>query len=117
MTKQNGERSELDIIYEEYLRDDQCIEVDGKPYYRIIQKSEYTSLDGFVLIVIPQKLFHHGESMAKVKDENGNVFKLTGPASMRFHSEIPRWYLETYTFMIKEIKHVDEIGDFVAVEA
>ena len=117
MTKQNGERSELDIIYEEYLRDDQYIEVDGKPYYRIIKKSEYTTLGGFVLIVIPKKLFHHGESMAKVKDENGNIFTLIGPAFMSFHSELPRWYRESYTFMIKEIKHVDEIGDFVAVKA
>ncbi|MBO5338049.1 MAG: hypothetical protein J6A94_13075 [Lachnospiraceae bacterium] len=47
-----------------------------------------------------------------LRDELGNIFEVGSPTHYSFKGEIPEWYLETVSLILKGIK-IDKVGDYV----
>ncbi len=110
------EKSEMDIIYEQYLeRDDIKVEIDGRVYYRIIHKDKLSINGGLVLVMVPWELFAGGNIKQMIVDENENTVEFGSVAHYSFRRPIPQWYLKAVTLDVKNIKDMDEIGDYLAL--
>ena len=113
MENQNAEKSELEMLYEEYLNDDErYLVINGKPYYKIIKKMEEKIHDFNVSIIIPRALLENAKSLVRICDEHGRVFSVIGPELIR-PKRMERWCIETYIYFLRDIKNAEEIGDYV----
>lgn len=78
-------------VYEEYkTSNDKVIIIDGREYFRIIEKSKVA---GFDIITLLNEVFK--EKGNTLQDELGNVFEVGNPTHSSFRGEIPEWYLKT----------------------
>lgn len=110
------EKSEMDVIYEQYLeRDDIRVEIDGRLYYRIVHKDKLSIRDGLVLVLVPSELFAGGSIKQTVVDENGNTFNLGCIVHYSFRRPIPQWYLDAVSIEVMNVKEKEEIGDYLAL--
>ena len=108
-------RSQMEILYEKYLADDdKVLKIGDYCFYKIVSKDCLSFHGGTVMIVVPRELFHD-EKIAPVMDEKGNVFELGKPAMLSFRCQRPKWYWETLTVPVKGIHNIDEIGNYLAV--
>jgi len=95
-------------VYEEYkMREDKVIVLNGEKYFRIIEKSKVA---GFEIIALPNEVFIEKGNI--LRDELGNIFEVGSPTHCSFKGEIPEWYLETVSLILKGIK-IDKVGDYV----
>lgn len=108
-----NEKSEMEILYEQYLEDDNRIfEKDGMVFYKFVKKYKLKLRDGMVLITVPR------EAVKSINDcyydENGNRILIDATIHMNFGKHgIPKWYFETVTLPVKDIMEVSEIGDYI----
>ena len=108
------EKSDMEIIYEEYLKDKNRLFIfQNILLYKIIHKSRLSLRDGTVLITIPWKVLSIGNG--PFFDENGNRFILGSPAHMSFRGNdgIPEWYMKTATVTVEGIHDISEIGSYI----
>lgn len=116
MVDQMKEKSEMERIFEAYLRrDDAVISIGSKEYYRIVHKDCLAAGGGMTLITIPNKLLCHSTSECTVLDENGRTLRLGPSVHYSFIGDIPAWYLETTTVIVPEIKGPDQVGDYLTL--
>ena len=104
------EKSDMEIIYEEYLKDKNRLFIfQNILLYKIIHKSRLSLRDGTVLITIPWKVLSIGNG--PFFDENGN----RSPAHMSFRGNdgIPEWYMKTATVTVEGIHDISEIGSYI----
>lgn len=103
----------MDEIYNNYLQDDTRIKIiDGTVYTKIIYKDILPVRNGMVEIVLPTGIFNCVNSKMVV-DEKGREFSLTGPVTMSFCNELPRWYRETVIYTVDGISDSNAVGDYV----
>lgn len=108
-----NDKSNMELIYEQYLLyEDREIAIDGNTYYKIISKTQLTSLSDDVLITLPE-FFFYGRKGKTAKDENGHTFILGDSVHMSFKCEIPDWYMHTITLRVTNINCIEEIGDYL----
>ena len=109
------ETSEIELLYDEYLkRDDLIIIQDDKEYYRIVRKYRISCLGGIVNITVPRTVFKNARDNLKLMDENGSVFSAGASVHFSFRGGIPQWYLETVTISLKEITDIELIGNYIS---
>lgn len=110
-------KSEIEILYEEYLkRDDMIIKIDTFEYYRIIEKDHLSVNNGIVLVTIPWDIFKGSKLPCKVVDENGRIFELGKPVHYSFVGRhIPDWYMECAIVPVNNEKNPDLIGEYFAI--
>ena len=109
------EKSQMEILYEKYLEDDnKVLNIGDHCFYKIISKDRLSFNGGTVMLVIAREFFQGGK-ICPVIDENSRVFELGGAAMHRFSCPPPRWYLETVSVPVKGIHEIDEIGDYLAL--
>lgn len=108
-----NEKSEMEILYEQYLRDDnRTFEKDGIVFYKLVKKDKLKLRGGMVLITVPR------EAVKSINDcyydETGNKILVDAPIHMSFgRNGIPEWYFETVTLPVKDISDVSEIGAYI----
>ena len=109
-------KSIIEIEYEKYLcADDKIIEINGEKYYKVVYVDRFTlsKIGPIISIVLPYCMFSH--SSKYIENERGEMFKLYGPEMIRFIKEVPDWYLECGSYMIKENEYdytLDDIGQY-----
>ncbi len=108
-----NEKSEMEILYEQYLRDDnRTFEKDGIVFYKLVKKDKLKLRGGMVLITVPREVVKSINDC--YYDEAGNRILIDAPIHMSFGSNgIPEWYFETVTLPVKDISDVSEIGVYI----
>ncbi len=97
-------RDNVQKQYEKYLLSTDTIKViDGVNFYKVVYVS-VLKLCGKDIIstILPYKMFEENVVKSIISDEYGNIFKITGPAHIRFVDKIPQWYFECGSFLIYE---------------
>lgn len=108
-----NEKSEMEILYEQYLEDDKrTFEKDGMVFYKLLKKDKLKLRGGMILITVPR------EAVKSINDcyydEAGNRVIIEAPIHMSFgRNGIPKWYFDTVTLPVKDIADVSEIGDYI----
>ena len=93
--------------YAEYMtRNDKTVMINGKRYWRIVDKSKLTD---FEVIVLPSDACGK-----KMEDEMGNEFHVSVPVEYNFKGEVPQWYKETVSLMLMDIE-IKRIGNYVCI--
>lgn len=99
-----NEKSEIEILYEQYLDDDNgTYEKEGIVFYKLVKKEKLINISGgIVLITVPR------EAVKSINDcyydEAGNGIVIEAPIHMSFgRNGIPEWYFETLTLPVKDI--------------
>ncbi|MBQ8167541.1 MAG: hypothetical protein IJZ96_11005 [Lachnospiraceae bacterium] len=110
------EKSDMEILYEQYLLDDcRIYEKDGITFYKLVDKKKIKVRGGMVLITVPRETVRNIDDY--YCDETGNKFLIETPIHMSFGANpIPQWYIETVTLPIKDISDISEIGDYLGVK-
>jgi hypothetical protein len=104
-------------LYEKYKKTDDTVKVlHGEKFYKAISVEKYdmTGIGPVINIVLPYCMFN-GSAARIIENESGKSFKLYGPVFLRFRNEIPEWYFECGSFMIKESDYdspLNEIGQY-----
>lgn len=107
------EKSEMELLYEQYLvRDDKILVCNDDKFYRIISKSRI-SKGGTVVVTLPSEMLSAVTSNCKVKDENGRTFE-TGKIIHLSFKRVPKWYMRSFTIPINGINNTKDIGDYLA---
>ena len=90
----HSEKDTMDDWYECYKADGAAIiEMDGKPYYRIISKWALTrGNETFAMCNVDGRLWKKGQH--RVMDENGHIFEYVDRVHFVFRRAIPDWYTE-----------------------
>lgn len=65
-------------------------------------------------IVLPTDLFKDNNANI-IKDEHGRVFDICGPELIHFDNKIPNWYMNYWSFIIKDIDIEGVIGNYVRI--
>lgn len=109
-----NEKSEMEILYEQYLEDDNRIfEKDGMVFYKFVKKYKLKLRGGMVLITVPREAVKSIND--RYYDEAENRFIIEAPIHMSFgRNGIPKWYFDTVTLPVKDISDVSEIGNYIA---
>ena len=103
-------QSNFEKIYKSYkMSSDKVLIINGVEYFKIIEKNK---VDNYQIIVIPMNVFYAKGN--RLKDEKGNIFTVGNPATYSFREDIPKWYIETASVMLKDTT-IDKIGDYVAL--
>jgi len=114
MEERNNERkSEMDILYENYLKDaNRTCEKDGIVFYKLVKKDKLKLRGGMVLITVPWEAVNSINDC--YYDENRNRILVDAPVNMSFgRNGIPKWYFETVTLPVKDISDISEIGEYL----
>lgn len=111
-----NEKSEMDILYEKYLKDaNRTYEKDGIVFYKLIKKEKLKLRGGMVLITVPREVVNSINDC--YYDENKNRIFVSAPVHMSFgRNGIPKWYFETVTLPVKDVSDVFEIGEYLGRE-
>ena len=106
--------SVIQKAYEEWLnRSDKIVEIDGDLYYRIIYSVCFTLNKGKkeVICVVCSPDMPSG---GLFEDENGNHFALGGLCRIGFIDNIPEWYLNCVSCLLRW-KETKDIGKYLKV--
>ena len=111
-----SDKSKMELKYERYLLSkDKTLILDGKTFYRIIDKFLVKKM---LIITLPLEAF--GDNTVekiitnKYTDEDNRVFAFSAPMHISFIGKAPDWYYETLTVQVKGVKKIDEIGDYIS---
>ena len=116
MTSNSNQESVMERKYNEYLNSsDRTKIIDGMTYYKAVNIDVLTIGDEKCYeICLDYEMF--GRKPIKfVKDEYGNVLRLSPPAFFRFIGDIPEWYMKCGVFLIKRSEIKGTIGKFFTV--
>gem|GEM_PF-3171495 len=108
------EKETIDDWYARYLSDPAAIiTVCGNVYYRIITKQEMTINERNILLFnVDYRI--GGKTGDYFTDENGNRFCVSGIEHIRFHENIPKWYLKAPMWILE--KNSKGIGEYLTAE-
>lgn len=101
--------------YEQYLSAaDKTKVVNNTTFYKAVD-IEFLKLQGkdTISIVLPYIIFKDNAGSKLIMNEDGTIFKLKGPAFIRFIDEIPQWYFECGSFLIDEFDcSLEAVGEY-----
>ena len=113
------DREEENMLFDEYINsDDFFIDLGAEKYYRAFRMDKFR-LKGekWISIILPMCMFENSSSIT-IKNDCGEVFKLHGPAFIRFIGDTPKWYIKCMEFFIKESDYdhpLDDIGSYFCI--
>ncbi len=104
--------------YEEYKNaPDKTIVINGVQYFKAVSTEQLT-LHGEPVysLVLPYSMFDRKGNKNRIVDQHGHIFDLAGPTHIHFIGEIPQWYFECGSFLIRDFDCSEtEIGEYFAV--
>ena len=116
MANNPNEESLMERKYNEYLNSsDRTKVIDGVTYYKALNIDVLKIRDEKCYeLCLACEMFGQ-EPIKSVKDEYGNVLRLSPPALFRFRGDIPEWYMRCGVFLIKRSEIKGTIGKFFTV--